>query len=148
MQPDFSWRGSRPVPLPAVPARTEGAVVLVVTNDVNLRAAATRVLTDVGHGVMTAAHAGHAVLACLANRVDVLVAELAMDDVSGPALASRLRRFCPNLYAVYLGNAGTAECEGVVVRPFTRDDLVAAVGVAAAGATASASGTASRPAAR
>jgi CheY-like chemotaxis protein len=123
-------------------------VVLVVTSDVNLRAAATRALADRGHVVLTAAHAGHAVLACLANRVDVLVADLAMDDISGPALTARLRRFCPDLYAVYLGNAGTAECEGVVVRPFTREDLIAAVGVAAAGATASASGKASRPAGR
>jgi CheY-like chemotaxis protein len=147
MHPEIVRRGSTPVPPPAVPSAAS-PVVLVVTSDVNLRAAAARVLSDTGHAVLTAAHAGHAVLACLANRVDVLVAELAMDDVSGPGLAARLRRFCPNLYAVYLGNSGTAECEGVVVRPFTREDLVAAVRVAAAGATASASGTASRPAAR
>jgi hypothetical protein len=75
--------------------------------------------------VLTAAHAGHAVLACLgAGRVDVLAAELSMDDVSGPGLAERLRRHCPDLRAVYFAKSGTPECEGVIVRPFTRDDLL------------------------
>jgi DNA-binding response OmpR family regulator len=124
------------------------AVVLVVTPDADLRAATARALQSTGHTVITAAHAGHAVLACLkAERVDLLVAELSMEDLSGPALAARLRRFSPEMAAVYFGNAGTVECEGVIVRPFTRDDLLAAVR-ATAEATASASGTARRQAAR
>ena len=47
-----------------------------------------------------------------------------MEDVSGPALAERLRRRCPGLRSLYLAKAGTPECEGVLVRPFSRDDLV------------------------
>lgn len=104
---------------------TGAPVVLVVTPDANLRAASARVLADEGYTVLTAAHAGHAVLACLgAGRVDVLAVELAMDDLSGPALADRLRRHCPQLRTVYFARSGTPECAGVIVRPFTREDLL------------------------
>ena len=149
MQPDYVWRGSVPVSKPPVPRAVAPSVVLVVTADADLRASAARALEQTGRTALTAAHAGHAVLACLrAGRVDLLVAELSMEDVSGPALAARLRRICPEMAAVYFGNAGTAECDGVIVRPFTRDDLLAAVTLATADATASASGTTCRPAVR
>jgi hypothetical protein len=52
--------------------------------------------------------------------------------VSGPALAARLRRFCPSLATIYFATAGATECEGVLVRPFTRDDLLAALAAQAA----------------
>ena len=149
MQPDYVWRGSISVSTPASPIVQRRPVVLVVTADADLRVATARALESSGYRVITAAHAGHAVLACLeVDRVDLLVAELSMEDVSGPALAARLRRFSHDLPAVYFGNAGTAECQGVIVRPFTRDDLLTAVNLATADATVSASGTARRPAAR
>ena len=59
-----------------------------------------------------------------APRVDVAAIELSMEDVSGPVLAERLRRRCPSLRSLYLAKAGTPECEGVLVRPFSREDLV------------------------
>ncbi len=104
---------------------TAAPVVLVVTPDANLREVSSRVLSREGYHVLTAAHAGHAVLACLqAGHVDMLAVELSMEDVSGPALAERLRRHCPDLRAVYFAKSGTPECDGVIVRPFTRDDLL------------------------
>lgn len=106
-------------------------VALLVTDDTDLREAAARALERDGYYVLTAAHAGHALLACLqAGRVDVAVMELSMDDVSGPALAERLRRQCPDMRAVYFAKRGTPECEGLLVRPFTRNDLLAEVGLA------------------
>lgn len=139
MQPEFTRRGSIPVTTPAVPFRAQRPVVLVVSTDPDLRQASARALERDGYTVITAAHGGHAVLACLrAGHVDVLAADLSMDDLSGPALAARLRRFCPGISAVYFGNAGTAECAGILVRPFTREDLLTAVALATA-VTASAS---------
>jgi CheY-like chemotaxis protein len=133
MQPQTVRRVSIPIvdahPLvePNVPT------VLVVTGDSDLRDASARVLGRQGYRVLTAAHAGHAVLACLkAGRIDFLAAELSMEDMSGPALTARLRRHCPELPAVYFANSGTPECEGVLVRPFTRDDLLAALAAATA----------------
>jgi CheY-like chemotaxis protein len=114
--------------------RQDRPVVLLVTPDENLRGAAARVLGREGYAVLAAPHAGHALLACVeAGRVDVLAAELAMDDVSGPALALRLRRYRPELPALYFARPGGTECPDVLVRPFTSDDLLAALASARAG---------------
>ena len=103
----------------------EAPVVLFVSEDENLREAAQRALRREGFAVVGAGHAGHAVLACLGDaRIDVLATELVMRDTSGPALVQRLRRYRPDLPAVYLADNGTPESAGTVVRPFTRDDLV------------------------
>jgi DNA-binding response OmpR family regulator len=98
--------------------------LLLVTGDADLRAVTARVLTREGYHVVTAAHSGHAVLASLTGRIDILVSELELDDTSGPALAATLRRHHPRLRVVYFADAGTPAADGVIVRPFTRDDLV------------------------
>lgn len=139
MQPEFIWRGRIPVHYTPPDAGERQPVVLVVTSDADLRAAASRALAGAGYRVLTASHGGHALLACmLAERVDLLAAELSMDDTSGPALATRLRRLCPALRAVYFASCGTHECEGVLVRPFTRDDLLTALARVAAAPAAGA----------
>jgi DNA-binding response OmpR family regulator len=103
--------------------------VLFVTADSDLREAGERALTRAGFNVQCAAHSGHAVLAGLTSRVDVLIAELSAPDISGPALAELLRRHHPQLRVVFMANPGTPEgIEHVVVRPFTRDDLLARIG--------------------
>lgn len=102
--------------------------VLLVTADANLRGAGARALEAAGFEVRTAAHSGHATLAALtAMRIDILVSDLAGDDLSGPTLAERLRRHHPWLQTVYVGQSGTPECDGILVHPFTRDQLLAAV---------------------
>lgn len=99
--------------------------VLLVTPDPDLRAAGERGLEREGYHVRVASHSGHAVLASRAGRVDVLVAELSAPDISGPALAQLLKKHHPALRAVFMANPGTPEgLDHVVVRPFTRDDLV------------------------
>ena len=99
-------------------------VVLLVTSDRDLRESAAARAAEPGYQVLAAPHAGHAVLACMdAPRVDVAAIELSMEDMSGPVLAERLRRRCPGLRSLYLAKAGTPECEGVLVRPFSREDL-------------------------
>lgn len=102
--------------------------VLLVTTDADLRASGTRALGAAGFHVLAASHSGHATLAALTSgRVDILASDLTMDDVSGPALAERLRRHHPGLQTLFFADAGTPECDGVVVRPFTRDDLLTAI---------------------
>jgi DNA-binding NtrC family response regulator len=113
------------------------ATVVVVTPDANLRTIAEQVMGAAGYRVLTAPHTGHALLACLkAGSVDVLAAEFTMDDLSGPALADRLRRVCPEMTAVFFGEAGSREWPGMLVRPFTGEDLLAAVATARAAADA------------
>jgi DNA-binding response OmpR family regulator len=109
------------------PPAGDDLVVLIVSADANLRAAAARVAAREGYQALTAAHAGHALLASLRVRIDLLAADLSMEEMSGPALAEKLRRHHPQLGTVYFGSAGTRECDGVLVRPFTGDDLLRAL---------------------
>lgn len=100
--------------------------VLFVSGDADLRSVVGRVLEQEGYGVRAVAHSGHALLLCRTMEFDVLVAELSGPDVSGPSLAAQLRRHCPGLSTIFLGQPNTPEgVEHVLVRPFTRDDLLA-----------------------
>jgi len=78
--------------------------VLLVTADADLREAGARALEAAGFEVRTAAHSGHATLAALTStRIDILMSDLAGDDLSGPVLAERLRRHHPELQSVFFG---------------------------------------------
>jgi DNA-binding response OmpR family regulator len=99
--------------------------VLFVSGDADLRAVVTRVLEREDYRVHAVAHSGHAILACRTKEFDVVVAELCGPDMSGPALAGQLRRHRPEISVLYLGNPGTSDgLDNVLVRPFTRDDLI------------------------
>ena len=99
--------------------------LLFVTGNADLRAAARRVLAREGHEVSTAAHSGHALLAGLeCERIDVLISEVQLDGVTGAWVAEALRRYHRDMRAIFLADAGAAPRPGVIVRPFTRDDLL------------------------
>jgi DNA-binding response OmpR family regulator len=103
--------------------------VLVVTEDGALATACRGTLEQAGYDVTCASHSGHALLECLSgHRADVLLTELSMPDGSGPALAERLRRYHPQMQAVYLAAPGTmVDAGNVLVRPFSRDELLTRV---------------------
>ena len=126
MQPFATRRVSIPVPLDDSPARSRpGRRVLFVSGDADLRAVVTRVLEREDYEVRAVSHSGHAHLMCRTMGFDILIAELSGPDLSGPSLAEQLRRLCPGLLVLFLGNPGTPEgVDNVLVRPFTRDDLV------------------------
>ena len=99
--------------------------VLLVTGDADLRAVGARVLEREGYHVVTAAHAGHALLAGLTQgRIDILLTEFMLDDMPGEALANALLRHHSDLRSVFMADTGTPQRDGMVVRPFTRDDLL------------------------
>ena len=76
------------------------ASVLFVSHDADLRAVAARVLERAGFDVRTAAHGGHALLACVERAAfDVLVVEQTLPEGAGESVAARLRRHCPGLRA-------------------------------------------------
>jgi DNA-binding response OmpR family regulator len=112
--------------------------ILFLSHDASLRAAASRALTLSGFHVTVASHAGHASLACAGEQTfDVLVIENDMPDATGAAIAARLRRYCPDLQVVKMCNAGMGVGDAhAIVRPFTADDLIAAVLLAATPAVA------------
>lgn len=114
----------RPLSTPA-PARS----VLLVTDDIALEGVCKAQLQQAGFGVICARHSGHALLACLSGaQPDLLVTELSMPEGSGPALAERLRRLFPRMQTLYFASPGTwYEAGNVLVRPFSREDLVTRV---------------------
>jgi len=115
----------------------QGRRVLFVNADAELRAVVSRVLEREGFRVHTAAHSGHALLMCRTTTFDVVVSELCGPDISGPALVEQLRRHHPVISSVYLGNAGSPEgVDHLLVRPFTRDDLIERIELALSGVAA------------
>jgi CheY-like chemotaxis protein len=102
--------------------------VLIVIGDMGLRAAAEQMLESQGHAVVSAAHSGHALLACLtSSRIDVAFIESTLADMHGTALAERLRRRLPGLKVVFLAEPGTPATPGVVGRPLTPGELFAEI---------------------
>ena len=96
------------------PAGSEYAV-LVVSGDADFRAVAARVLHDAGYAVDTAAHGGHALLACMRQRFDlVLVDGVAPDETR--SVTGGLLRHIRGGRTIALGR-----------RPRTSDELLAVV---------------------
>jgi DNA-binding response OmpR family regulator len=114
---------------PDLQAAEAGRSVLIVTGDDTLASVCRGALSQDGYDVTVATHSGHALLECLSGRrTDLLLTELSMPDGSGPALAERLRRYFPDLRTVYVANAGTlVEDPNVLVRPFSRDELLSRI---------------------
>ena len=127
---------SRGTPLATAVGTPPMCRVLFVSHDADLCAVAARIIADIGHEVTTAAHAGHATLACAKGDFDVLVIENQMPDESGRAIIDRIRRYCPGVQVVRLCDPVSTIVGGgiAVVRPFTADDLLDAVIESAANA--------------
>ena len=126
MQPFATLRVTSSLPADNSAALSRpGFRVLFVSGDADLRAVVTRVLERENYQVRAVAHSGHAHLLCRTTTFDVLITELSGPDLSGPTLAEQLRRLCPGLSMIFLANPGTPEgVDSVLVRPFTRDDLL------------------------
>jgi CheY-like chemotaxis protein len=115
----------------------ESRRVLFVNADADLRAVVSRVLEGDRFHVTAVAHSGHALLLCRTQQFDVAIVELSGPDVSGPALMDQLRRHHPDLSSIYLANPGSPEgVEDLLVRPFTKDDLVGHIELALSGVAA------------
>jgi PAS domain S-box-containing protein len=120
------------VPAPA----TSEAVIFVVEDEVAVRKAVVRILSDGGYSILQAA--GPTSALDLARQwsgpIDLLLTDIVMPDQSGDELARELRKARPDLRVVYMtGYSGEMDAAAlridgpVVQKPFTRDSLLAAV---------------------
>jgi DNA-binding NtrC family response regulator len=80
------------------------ATILLVEDQAALRTLARDLLADAGHLVLTA-HNGklglHTALA-FKDRIDLLVTDVVMPEMSGPELAAQLNRLRPGLTVLYM----------------------------------------------
>ena len=103
--------------------------VLFVSHNGDLRAVATRVLRRAGFEVTAAPHGGHALLECLGGAFETVVIEDRLPEGPGATVAERLRRYCPEIRVVRMCDrgAGAAAHGPALQRPFTAEDLIAAI---------------------
>jgi CheY-like chemotaxis protein len=128
--------GQTPPPPPAV--RTP-ATILLVEDEVSLRDIARELLEASGYSVITAANGAEA-LAVAAERVagpiDLLLTDVVMPGMSGPALARRIRALWPDVNVLYMSGYSheAVEKQGLLepgtrllAKPFSLSTLVRGV---------------------
>ena len=137
----------QPVPgRPAVPAGDsathEGARVLLVEDEAAVRGAVRRMLESAGYAVIEAEDAAAAIDVSDEEDVDLLISDLVMPGaLNGADVAEHLRSRDPDLPALFVTGYGAdilesrgIEADGgattVLQKPFTRSELLAAVGTA------------------
>ena len=111
-------------------ARPSRAVILIVDDDDAVRATTSDILSGSGY-IVRQASGGEAALAVLdgGDWIDLLLTDVVMPGMSGPALASHVRSSRPDLPIVFIsGYAEPEEIAGeslgrLVRKPFTTRDL-------------------------
>ena len=132
-----------PESTPLIPELPGSRSVLVVDDAAIVRRLAFRLLSEAGYRVFEAGGAAEAleVLSMAGGRIDVVLVDVVMPDVSGVDLARLVQEAAPSAVAVYM-SAFPAEVmvrEGLrnpsvlfLAKPFTREELLRAVGRAMA----------------
>ncbi len=119
------------------PARGQGELILVVDDEKNICQLAARILSGYGYRTITACDGADAiaVFAPRADEVQLLLTDLQMPMLGGPALATALRRLRPNLPIVVMSgvesrNSNAAYKEyttAYIAKPFQTETLLSIV---------------------
>ena len=132
------------LPLPAPPsAPVTTATVLVVDSEDAARAEAAAILRSAGFAVVEATSAAGAqrAVASTGAPIDVLLTDVALEDDTGPELAHHLLQVLPGMAVLYMSDhpwgalvpgASSRRGRGLLRKPFSGDDLIAAVAAATA----------------
>ncbi len=117
-------------PVPTVPAdpETPAATVLVVEDQDAVRRFVRRALEDQGHTVLEATCAEHALTVAVAHEgpLDLLLSDVVMPGLSGPALAELLRADRPDLRLLFMSGHTNDKLDPAtefIQKPFTSDAL-------------------------
>jgi signal transduction histidine kinase/CheY-like chemotaxis protein len=118
---------------PEADATGGSETVLVVEDEAAVRHLLSRVLRSKGYRVLLAENGNRAVaIAEGEKRIDLIVADVVMPDLSGPAVVARLRQSWPALRALYItgyaeeaiGSQGSIGTGSVLLeKPFTANQL-------------------------
>jgi hypothetical protein len=120
---------------PAVPAQGK-ETVLVVEDQAEVRKFAVAVLKSYGHRVISAESAGDALLFCERERIDLVLTDVVMPNVSGRELAGRLEALRPGIKVLSMSGYtdNVIEHHGVleqgarfIQKPFSPEELAGRV---------------------
>jgi two-component system, cell cycle sensor histidine kinase and response regulator CckA len=114
-----------------------GRGLLVVEDELTVRATAVRALKDAGYAVREASHGREAldILEQRSARVDLVITDLGMPVMDGHELARRLRVAQPDLPILFIsGYADSGTVTPYLQKPFSPDELVRRVGMVLAAA--------------
>jgi PAS domain S-box-containing protein len=131
-------------PVVAAPAGRPDApapVVLLVDDEDAVRSAARRILEREGYEVLEASQGGeaHEIYLEHADRIRLLLTDLLMPVLGGRALAQRIRARDPELPVLFISGYSSQDARGsgpiipgapLLAKPFTAEQLVAAVAAA------------------
>jgi signal transduction histidine kinase len=129
-------------PGPSEP-RGNNETILLVEDEPAVRALAHRVLTRAGYQVLESATPSDALREARASNggVRLLLTDVVMPEMNGPALASRIAELCPNARVLYMSGYTDAEVIGrgldeptamLLQKPFSAQQLVERVRLAIA----------------
>ncbi len=116
------------------PSRTGSETILLVEDEDQVREVAQGILRRAGYRVLSARNAGEALLSCEqhAGPIQLLLTDVAMPQMSGPALAKRLAGLRPEMKSLFMSGYtdDAAVRHGVIVaevaylqKPLTIDTL-------------------------
>jgi len=123
-----------PLARDAAPAGAAGEVVLVVDDEATILDAARRMLESLGYRVLAAASPADALrlFEAQAERIDLLLSDVIMPDMSGPEMVRRMLKRRPNLKHLFMSGhtANLLAEQGLdglksrfIPKPFTRQAL-------------------------
>jgi hypothetical protein len=116
----------------AVPALSGKETVLVVEDQEEVRRYAAAALKAYGYQVIPAADAGEALLVCERERIDLVLTDVVMPDLSGGELANRLGKRWPAIKVLFMSGYtddaivrhGVLEKEAEFIqKPFSPEEL-------------------------
>jgi len=117
---------------------SELSQVLVIDDEAAIREVAHRVLTSAGYQVMTAANGSEALGLLRDGKIaaDLVLADVVMPGMTGPAFAAQARAMCPGLPVLFMSGYEQQEATAedwpgpgaqVIGKPFSRAALLARV---------------------
>jgi putative two-component system response regulator len=118
---------------------TDGERILVLDDEPNVVLVAVRALQRAGYQVEGTSSVSSAIDLVSRQRVDLLLSDVHMPEMSGIEAASALRNHIPDLVVVMMTGAGTLDlavqalqigAQGFIVKPFTPAMLTSRVGEA------------------
>jgi len=113
--------------------------ILLVEDEPTVLKVAARILREAGYDVLEAKEGeeGLRVATREIGRLDLLLTDVVMPQLSGPELALRVRELCPKLPVIFCSGYLAGALDGqltsgqtILAKPFTSSELLAAVSTA------------------